>query len=163
METQSRREFLCRMAGLTAVAGLGALAPQTAEAGWFGSRVKEDAWQSLGKLDALADGKATVIHEVTTVPQGKVIKKPKLIAWRKGNQVSVMSTRCTHWGGEVQLEAGGTYKCPWHGSVFDLSGNVLKAPAKKPLPWYETSVTETGDVQINVTNIVSPPSPLPTV
>jgi len=54
-----------------------------------------------------------------------------------------IGNRCTHMG---CMLADGTLKganvtCPCHGSTFDVkTGNVVKGPAKKPEPAYQTKI-----------------------
>ena len=157
MESQSRRGFL---KGLLAVVGAlfaGVFSGRRTEAGWFGGEGSKDRWVSLGKLTDLPDGKNTPIKTATNLPDGKPVKRPKIIADRRGNQVYVMSTRCTHFGCEVELQADGTYKCPCHGAKYDKVGTVTKGPAKKSLTWCPVKVTETGDVQVNLGATVETP------
>ena len=63
-----------------------------------------------------------------------------------------IGNRCTHTG---CMLADGTLKganvtCPCHGSTFDVrTGNVVKGPAKKPEPVYETKI-EGEQILVNV-------------
>jgi Rieske Fe-S protein len=48
--------------------------------------------------------------------------------------IRVFNAHCTHKGCIVKYnEKENRIKCHCHGSQFDLDGNVLKGPAKKPL------------------------------
>jgi len=59
--------------------------------------------------------------------------------------------RCTHLS---CMLSDGTLKvtnvtCSCHGSIFDaITGNVVKGPAKKPEPAYETKI-EAGQILVN--------------
>ena len=63
-----------------------------------------------------------------------------------------IGNRCTHMG---CMLADGTLKevnvtCPCHGSTFDVkTGKVIKGPAKKPEPVYETKI-EGEQILVNV-------------
>jgi 3-phenylpropionate/trans-cinnamate dioxygenase ferredoxin subunit len=63
-----------------------------------------------------------------------------------------IGNRCTHMG---CMLSDGTLKgenivCPCHGSTFDLkTGSVVKGPAKKPEPAYETKI-ESEQVLVNI-------------
>jgi menaquinol-cytochrome c reductase iron-sulfur subunit len=155
MESHSRRSFLKKLLGIVAALFAGLL-PGRSQAGWFGGGSK-DRWVSIGKLADLPDGKNTPIKTATEVDSGKPVKRPKIIANRRGEQVHVMSTRCTHFGCEVELQPNGTYNCPCHGAQYDKVGVVTKGPAKKALPWCDVKVTEAGEVQVNLNSDVAAP------
>lgn len=157
MEIQSRRHFLQRLGALLALAWGTRWGVAKASAGWF-SGVEKDPWLSIGKLENLPDGKGTVVEKAIRVVGGKVVNKPKLLAIRRGDEVRVISTKCTHLGCEVGLQADGTYLCPCHAATFDAKGAATKGPAKDPLPWYETKVAADGDVQVNPDVEVPAPS-----
>ncbi len=53
-----------------------------------------------------------------------------------------LGARCTHLGCRVR-PGKHSLRCPCHGAVFDLEGNVIRGPAKKPLSRYELEVKET--------------------
>ncbi len=59
-----------------------------------------------------------------------------------------LSAVCTHQGCEVRPGSNGL-RCPCHGSAFSLEGEVLRGPAKKPLPVYPVRVAD-GQVTIDV-------------
>lgn len=74
---------------------------------------------------------------------------------RKGRLYAVSST-CTHK--RVKLKAGkGGFKCPRHGSLFDLSGKATKAPARKPLPRYPIRLDDaTRRVMVDMSRALKP-------
>jgi Rieske Fe-S protein len=55
------------------------------------------------------------------------------------------SAVCTHLGCTVRAVEGG-YRCPCHGSHFDLDGRVLAGPARRPLEAFPTRIE--GDAVI---------------
>lgn len=55
------------------------------------------------------------------------------------NGIKVFSISCTHLGCVLNVESD-KFICPCHGSIFDLSGNVLKGPALKPLKQLEYKI-----------------------
>ena len=59
-----------------------------------------------------------------------------------------LSAVCTHQACEVRPASAGL-KCPCHGSVFSLDGDVLRGPAKKPLPVFPVHVAG-GRITIDV-------------
>ncbi|MFH0794527.1 MAG: Rieske (2Fe-2S) protein [bacterium] len=145
----SRRSFLAQLGKFALLLIGGSLWARKSGAWWFGGGGGEQ-WLSLGKVKDFPDGKATVIDQAVRVADGKTVKRPKLIALRTGEKVSVMSTKCTHFGCEVKHLDNGSYQCPCHGATFDSKGAVTKGPAKKALSWYEVQVAAEGDVQVNV-------------
>ncbi len=58
-----------------------------------------------------------------------------------GSYVAV-SQYCTHAGGTVVYDkSANDFYCPVHGSVYNLSGNVVQGPAPSPLIKYNTSLS----------------------
>ncbi len=65
-----------------------------------------------------------------------------------------LSSRCTHLGCVVPWnEKAGTFPCPCHASSFDLRGEVLSAPAPRPLDLFPV-VIEGGIVKVDVSRAV---------
>ncbi|MCC7479051.1 Rieske (2Fe-2S) protein [bacterium] len=70
-----------------------------------------------------------------------------------GGQWVAMSRVCTHSRCKVNHRAEqGDFECPCHHSIFDLEGNVLKGPAKRPLPKYPVSL-EGGELVIDLSGM----------
>jgi nitrite reductase/ring-hydroxylating ferredoxin subunit/uncharacterized membrane protein len=94
-------------------------------------------WRPLGPMADLPDG-APVRRDAGDVP---------VLVVRRGEDVSVLSDRCTHLSapmhdGELVCDgASAEITCPWHGSVFRLDdGAVVHGPATAPLPGFESRV-----------------------
>jgi Rieske Fe-S protein len=66
------------------------------------------------------------------------LPEPVIIARTGNNQFAVMSLKCTHAGNEVQyVSAQQQFRCSkCDHSLFDLNGNPVQGPAKKPLTKY---------------------------
>jgi cytochrome b6-f complex iron-sulfur subunit len=64
----------------------------------------------------------------------------ELIIVRGKESIKAYSRRCTHLGCALQAEADSYLVCPCHGSAFDLEGNLMKGPARKPLQELELIV-----------------------
>ena len=59
--------------------------------------------------------------------------------------VDTLSDVCTHAGCEVNYSSGAmNLLCPCHGSLFSLSGTVLRGPAIAPLKSYVTTFDHTA-------------------
>ncbi|MBF0473921.1 MAG: Rieske 2Fe-2S domain-containing protein [Nitrospirae bacterium] len=51
-------------------------------------------------------------------------------------------------------ELAPSHKCPCHGSVYDVLGNVLGGPAPKGLNWFEVSLSPTGKLLVDASKTV---------
>lgn len=54
-----------------------------------------------------------------------------------------LSSVCTHLGCQVR-KLPQSFRCPCHGSTYDLEGTVLRGPAQRPLMRYRTETVEGG-------------------
>jgi cytochrome b6-f complex iron-sulfur subunit len=68
------------------------------------------------------------------LPKDNIISIPEAHAVLLSNQqgIRAISLTCTHLSCLVERE-GDMFICPCHGSVFSLTGEVLKGPANHPL------------------------------
>ncbi len=57
----------------------------------------------------------------------------EVILIRVGNGFRAFSAACTHMGCRIQRVEGEELVCPCHGSRFNMSGEVLRGPAERPL------------------------------
>ena len=91
---------------------------------------------SLGvKLSAVPDG---------AMLSGYVGDQAVLLA-RRGDELFAVGSKCPHYGGPLAegLLVGETVRCPWHHACFSLrSGDVLRAPARDPLPRWRVEVSD---------------------
>ncbi len=137
---ESRRTFINQcMSALAGFTIVGAVAPILA--GCEASTVApglgkgNDITVNVSSLDA--DGKALVTAQ--TGPDNYRI----IIARQSATTYVALSMQCTHESNPVNAPVGGTITCPFHGSEFDLSGNVKKGPAGSPLRSYTTIYNDT--------------------
>ena len=66
---------------------------------------------------------------------------PESIILLKGlSGFSAVGTTCTHLGCSVR-PGKGQLQCPCHGSSYDLTGDVIRGPAQRPLNRYSVSVS----------------------
>jgi nitrite reductase/ring-hydroxylating ferredoxin subunit len=96
-----------------------------------------DGWIPIGALVDMPDGKPAKVS----------LDGADLLVLRRGEDVLVVSNRCTHQGAPLHrgaLHSTGslvTIACPAHGSMFSLAdGRVLRGPATSRLPAYEARV-----------------------
>jgi nitrite reductase/ring-hydroxylating ferredoxin subunit/uncharacterized membrane protein len=102
-------------------------------------------WHDLCALDQLPDRR----------PVRRQLGYLSLLVYRQGQEVNVLSDRCSHLGGplhqgRIVVERGAAcVACPWHGSTFAIAdGTVVHGPATARQPAFETRVTPDGRVEL---------------
>ncbi len=93
----------------------------------------------VGMVEKFSPGTVTPVSQghfyLTCLPDGSFL---------------ALSRSCTHLGCSVPWDAEKKkFVCPCHGSTFDLRGNVLTAPALRPLDYYPVLI-ENGLVRVDV-------------
>jgi cytochrome b6-f complex iron-sulfur subunit len=69
-----------------------------------------------------------------------------------GTNTYALSSRCTHLGCTFTHDpVSQRFRCPCHGSVFDLSGKRLAGPAKADLHRIPMVREENGDILVTIT------------
>ena len=138
----SRRQFLNR---LWALFGLAA----AAEFGWVGvsflnSRKERNKPVKTGSIVTAGPVEQFTPGTVTAIPQGQFY-----LACLADGSFLALSRTCTHLGCSVPWdEAKNQFVCPCHGSTFSLEGEVLTAPAPRPLDHYPVRI-ENGIVKVD--------------
>lgn len=139
----NRRQFLNRV-----WAFLGIVA--AAEFGWLGlsflnsrkQRNKPALTESVitaGPVEQFAPA------TVTAVPLGQFY-----LACLADGSLLALSRTCTHLGCSVPWDEEKTrFVCPCHGSTFSLNGEVLTAPAPRPLDTFPVRI-ENGIVKVDI-------------
>ena len=98
---------------------------------------RAQAWVDVASANDLSAGVPKQLEYVATVRDGYVETKTEKALWavkQPDGQVTVFSPMCTHLGCGYHWDAGAQqFKCPCHGSVYDVSGRVLAGPAPRPL------------------------------
>jgi Rieske Fe-S protein len=74
----------------------------------------------------------TVKLDSVPVGGGIVFRKELVAIIRQSNNIAIYSLICPHLGCTINLTEK-LFKCPCHGSEFDLNGNIIKGPANKNL------------------------------
>jgi Rieske Fe-S protein len=70
---------------------------------------------------------------------------------RAGPNLVALSSVCTHMGCKVKSQDNTSFKCPCHGSQYDLTGKVIHGPAIHDLPQLPSSVNSSGHLIIAAT------------
>ncbi|BFU96217.1 MAG: putative Quinol-cytochrome c reductase, iron-sulfur subunit (Rieske iron-sulfur protein) [Nitrospira sp.] len=98
---------------------------------------RAQSWVDVAALDDLSVGKPKQVDYVATVQDGYLETKTQKAVWavKQGDgHVTVFSPMCTHLGcGYHWAEGEQKFKCPCHGSVYDVTGQVVAGPAPRPL------------------------------
>ena len=74
----------------------------------------------------------TVKLDTVPVGGGVVLREERVALIRQDNTIALYSLICPHLGCTINLTEK-LFKCPCHGSEFDLNGNVIRGPANKNL------------------------------
>jgi cytochrome b6-f complex iron-sulfur subunit len=142
---ERRRKFLSRIAAL-----LGTLA--VFEAGWIGatffgkrrssvSSEKRAQVQIAGPIERFEPGSVTAFRD------GHFY----LVRLQDGGFLA-LHRKCTHLGCTVPWDADAQkFTCPCHASAFDMRGDVLSAPATRPLEQFAVRI-DNGMVAVDTTN-----------
>jgi menaquinol-cytochrome c reductase iron-sulfur subunit len=67
---------------------------------------------------------------------------PILLIKLEADRFVALSTECMHLGCRVK-KLPAVIRCPCHGSVYDLEGNVLNGPTERPLRQYRVHLSRT--------------------
>ena len=98
---------------------------------------RDKPWVEVGGVDELTAGVPKPLDYIATIRDGYVETKMQKAVWavkQMDEQVTVFSPMCTHLGCGYAWDNGEKkFKCPCHGSVFDLSGEVVAGPAPRQL------------------------------
>lgn len=142
-----RRKLLSRLAAAFGILAL-------FEAGWIGTtffgRRRSDAasgtgasFQPAGPVDRFQPGSVTAFRE------GHFY----LVRLQDGGFLA-LHRKCTHLGCTVPwIEDEQQFMCPCHASAFDIHGEVLSAPATRPLELFSVRI-ENGMVEVDTSRII---------
>jgi cytochrome b6-f complex iron-sulfur subunit len=135
-----RREFLGRVAvgtvsgaaAMTIAATIAEILPPAAES------------YRLAKLGQIND---FPLNNFTFIPEKKIY------IYRTREYLRAISGVCTHLGCTINKSENG-FKCPCHGSQFNMLGKPFSGPASRPLDRYQVSVNKQGTIIVNLSQIV---------
>jgi menaquinol-cytochrome c reductase iron-sulfur subunit len=98
---------------------------------------RDKSWVEVGGVDELTAGEPKPLDYIATIRDGYVETKMQKAVWavkQADGQVTVFSPLCTHLGCGYHWDATDRkFKCPCHGSVYDVTGQVLAGPAPRHL------------------------------
>jgi menaquinol-cytochrome c reductase iron-sulfur subunit len=98
---------------------------------------RKQPWVDVASAAELPAGVPKQLEYVATVQDGYLESKTQKAVWavkQTNGEVTVFSPMCTHLGCGYHWDGGAQqFKCPCHGSVYDISGRVLAGPAPRQL------------------------------
>jgi menaquinol-cytochrome c reductase iron-sulfur subunit len=109
-------------------------------------RRRAQSWVEVGRLDTLSEGEPAQLEYVTIVRDGYIEAKTQKAVWavkQPDGAVTVFAPLCTHLGCGYHWDTTDRrFKCPCHGSVYDVTGEVLAGPAPRALDRLPTKIQE---------------------
>ncbi len=135
-DENGRRTFLTRV-GIAGVAATGLASLGATVRYLFPAVVYEPSMKAkVGRVSEFAKETATFLEEA------------KVFLHNTSDGIFAISATCTHLGCVVAEQETG-FSCPCHGSVFDEDGNVVSGPAPRGLPWFEVSLSPSGQLVVD--------------
>jgi menaquinol-cytochrome c reductase iron-sulfur subunit len=136
--TETRRTLFSRIIGIASgLISLGLAIPLASYVISPALKRREASWVEVAPTDRLQTGKPIELEYASTVKDGWRTVTAKKAVWvvkQPAGGIVVFSPLCPHLGCGFRWEAGDhTFKCPCHGSVYDVNGKVLAGPAPRSL------------------------------
>ena len=120
------------------------------EGGWLASlilRARRKEGAAANSVNIIDVGKISQFMpgQVIAVPEGRFY-----LSCLEDGRLIALSRTCTHLGCALPWnEEKEKFVCPCHGSSFDKRGDVLTAPAIRPLDYYPLKI-ENGTIKVDV-------------
>lgn len=148
----TRRTFFVRVIGLvSAVMGLSLAGPLVGYIISPSLKRRKAAWRPIAKVDSLPVGQPKDLEYAVSVKDGWRETKAIKAVWavkHSDNDVTVFSPICPHLGCGFRWDGGDRqFKCPCHGSIYDVTGKVLGGPAPRPLDTLPSKI-ENGELLV---------------
>ena len=136
--TDTRRGFFAKMIGIaTSVIGLGLAIPLAGYVISPALKRRQTSWVEVGPTDSLHTGEPVELEYAGTVQDGWRMVTSKKAIWavkQPAGDIVVFSPICPHLGCGFRWDGGDNkFKCPCHGSIYDVNGKVLAGPAPRSL------------------------------
>jgi cytochrome b6-f complex iron-sulfur subunit len=110
----------------------------TVAAGWT-------SWELLRPLTAVGAGGKLKLGSPSNFAKGTAtyVNAGRFYVANAGGHLFALSQKCTHLGCRVEFDDKQTrFRCPCHGSVFDIGGEWISGPAPRGMDRYELSVAD---------------------
>lgn len=132
-----RRFFQWVIAAVSAIIGVSLAIPLIGYVVSPASRRREEPWVDVGDPEQLISEQPVQLEHVMSVRDGYMEIKAVKSVWavkEANGRIVVFSPICPHLGcGYRWDDHDRRFKCPCHGSVYSVTGQVLAGPAPRPL------------------------------
>ena len=132
-----RRFFLWVTRAAAGVIGLGLAVPLIGYVISPAFKRRVQSWVDVAGVDELSAGEPKQFDYVVAVQDGYLETTTHKAVWavkQADGQVTVFSPICTHLGCGYHWDSTDRkFKCPYHGSAYDVTGQVLAGPAPRHL------------------------------
>lgn len=132
-----RRFFQWVIGAASGLIGLGLAIPLVGYVVSPAFKRREQRWVDVGQAADLPIGEPRQLDHVTTLRDGWLETTSHKAVWavkQAEGQIVVYSPICTHLGCGYRWEQNERlFKCPCHGSAFNVQGAVMAGPAPRPL------------------------------
>ncbi len=132
-----RNFFQWMIGGAAGLIGLGLAIPLIGYVVSPALKRRERPWIDVGAVADLPTGEPRQFDHVTTIRDGWMETSSHKAVWavkQADGRVTVYSPICTHLGCGYRWEGEDKkFKCPCHGSMYDVTGVVLGGPAPRSL------------------------------
>lgn len=141
----SRRRFFSWVTKIAAgLVGFGLAIPLAGYVISPALRRRAQSWVEVGRLDTLPEGEPAQLDYVTIARDGYMEAKTQKAVWavkQPDGSVTVFAPLCTHLGCGYHWDTTDRqFKCPCHGSIYDVTGAVLAGPAPRALDRLPTKI-----------------------
>ena len=103
-------------------------------------------WVDFGPVEDLEPGSVAMLSYEFLIKDGWLVLPQRGIVWAKtgeDHKLSVFSSVCTHLSCSViWLEETQVFECPCHAGRFDVNGQPISGPPKKPLTVLEHKIED---------------------
>ena len=148
----TRRSFFTRVtAAISGIIGLSLTIPLVGYVVFPAFQRQKKEWVPIGKVNDLPVDQPKALDYTVTIKDGWHETKATKGIWaikHVNDEVTVFSPICPHLGCGYRWDGGDRlFKCPCHGSVYDLKGTVQAGPAPRPLDTLTVKV-ENGELMV---------------
>jgi len=143
----SRRNFMVRtIIGIFATIGAVLVVPFGGFSILPALRKKETGWSDAGTINDLAVDLPQERRFSMVVKSGWQEEKQERSIWivkRNDGSITAFAPNCPHLGcGYRWFPEDRLFKCPCHGSIFDINGKIISGPSPRSLDALETRIEE---------------------